>query len=215
MGRDVTKLHPFVRMLSEALVKECHRQGMNVKVTECVRTKAEQDDCIRRGTSKVQYPYSYHVWGLAFDVCNNVVGNAFPNDTKWWKRVGTIGKRLGLEWGGDWKDIDQPHFQLNCYSENKNNASRLVRTYGNPQNFFNHSDFKIITPKQSITPLSSKKKILWLQVTLNCQGYDLEIDGIYGPKTIAAVKNFWKKQTGRSCTGKLVKKPCIDLLSNF
>lgn len=216
MGRDVSKLHPYVRMLGEALVKECHRQGMNVKLTECVRTKAEQDDCIRRGTSTVQYPYTYHAWGLAVDVCNNEVGNAFPNDNNWWKRVGKIGKKLGFMWGGDWKSpYDPPHFQLNVYSNDMNLASRLVRNYGNPSNFFNHSDFKIITPKTSITPLSSKKKILWLQVKLNCQpggGYGLTLDGVYGPKTIEAVKDFWKKKTGKTCTGKMVKKVCIDLL---
>lgn len=214
MGRDITKLHPFVRMLSEALVKECHRQGMNVKITECVRTKQEQDACIKAGTSRVQYPYTYHAWGLAFDVCQNEVGNAFPSDNNWWKRVGAIGKKLGLEWGGDWlgKDIDQPHFQLNSYSGNINHSSKLVRVYGNPSTFFGHSDFKIVTPKHTITPFSSRKKILWLQVRLNIQGYGLTLDGVYGPKTVAAVKNFWKKQTGKTCTGKIVKKACIDRL---
>lgn len=215
MGRDASKLHPLVKMLADTLVKECHQKGLNIKITDCVRSKAEQEDCIRRGTSTVQYPYTYHAWGLAFDVCNNDPNNAFPNDMKWWNRIGEIGKKLGLEWGGDWtgKYIDPPHFQLNAYSNNINLASRLVRNYGSPTAFFLHSDFKIITPKKTITPLSSRKKILWLQVKLNCQGkYGLELDGVYGSKTTSAVKDFWKKKTGKTCTGKLVKKTCIDLL---
>lgn len=217
MGRDTKKLHPFVQMLGDALIKECHRQGMNVKITDCVRNKQEQDACIKAGTSRVRFPYSYHAWALAFDICQNDSKCPYPSDNEWWKRVGKIGKKLGLEWGGYWlgRDIDRPHFQLNSYTGGKNNVVSLIRIYGNPSTFFRHNDFQIITPTKPITPLSSKKKILWLQVKLNCQeggGYGLELDGVYGAKTTRAVKDFWKKKTGKKCTGKLVKKSCIDLL---
>ena len=28
------------------------------------------------------------------------------------KIVGKLGKSIGLEWGGDWEFVDEPHFQL-------------------------------------------------------------------------------------------------------
>ena len=36
-------------------------------------------------------------------------------------------------------------------------------------------------------------EVRWLQWMLNRHGYNLQIDGIYGPKTLEAVKNFQKK----------------------
>lgn len=214
MARDITKLHPFVRMLAEQLVKECKKQGLNIKITDCVRTVDEQDACMRAGTTTVSYPYTYHAWGLAFDVCQNDVNCAYPSDDAWWQKVGKIGKGLGLEWGGDWvRGIDRPHFQLNSYSGGTNKCAKLITSYGSPQDFFRNSDFKITTPKLPITPKSSRKKILWLQVRLNCAiKSGLMLDGIYGAKTIEAVKIFWRRQTGKNCTGKIVNKSCIDML---
>ena len=209
MARDITKLHPFLQMLAAQLVKECHKQGLNVKVTDCVRSKAEQEDCNRRGTSSVRYPYTYHAWGLAFDVCQNDPNNAFPSDNKWWAKVGAIGKKLGLEWGGDWRSpVDRPHFQLDAYGV----CTDLLRKYSSPRAFFSHADYKISTPKLSITPTSSRKKVLWLQIKLNLQGAGLVLDGVYGQATAAAVKAFWRRRTGKSCTGKLVSVNCIKLL---
>lgn len=213
--RDITKLHPFVRMLAEQLVKECRKQGLQIKITDCVRSRAEQEDCIRRGTSTVQYPYTYHAWGLAFDVCQNNPANAFPSDNKWWAKVGEAGKKLGLEWGGDWKSpVDRPHFQLNSYTNGVNWCAKLIPAYSSPAAFFQHPDFKVTTPKFPITPKSNRKKILWLQVRLNCTiGAGLVLDGVYGQATISAVKKFWRQRTGKDCTGKKVSIKCIGLLA--
>lgn len=57
---------------------------------------------------------SYHNYGLAFDI----VPTAYVNLPNWnpggplWNRIGSIGKSLGLEWGGNWPKPDEPHFQL-------------------------------------------------------------------------------------------------------
>ena len=54
-----------------------------------------------------------HGFGLAFDVVPIVNGMAIWNNNSFWKIIGEEGKKLGLEWGGDWKSIiDKPHFQL-------------------------------------------------------------------------------------------------------
>lgn len=57
---------------------------------------------------------SFHNWGLAFDV----VPLAYISMPNWnpegplWGKLGAIGKRLGLTWGGDWRTPDRPHFHL-------------------------------------------------------------------------------------------------------
>lgn len=46
-------------------------------------------------------------------------------------------------------------------------------------------------PKAPITPNSSAEDIAWLQHKLNCNSANLVPDGIYGPKTAQAVKDYY------------------------
>lgn len=208
MARDITKLHPFVRMIEEQLVNDCAAVGINIKITDCVRTKEEQNgiDASRTG---VKYPYSYHNWGLAFDICQNERENPYPSSSAWWNKVGTIGKRLGLSWGGDWTNpVDRPHFQFDVYGS----CEKLLKIYGSPEKFMEHSDFEVSTPTTPITTKSSRKKIIWLQVKLNCSGYSIPITGKYDYLTVLAVQKFWMMKTENTCTGKKVSVNCIKLL---
>lgn len=117
--RDLNKLHPKVKELAEQLLKECASAGLNIKITETYRSVARQDELYAQGrTTKgniVTYAKgsdmsSYHQWALAFDVCNNVKGKEY--DIGVLSKVGAIGQKLGLEWGGSWKDFkDYAHFQ--------------------------------------------------------------------------------------------------------
>ncbi len=209
MARDITKLHPFVQILARQLVENCSAAGYNIKITDCVRDRVEQEMCIKNKTSNVRYPFSMHAWGLAFDICQNDAKKPYPDDVKWWKAVGSLGKELGLTWGGDWRSpVDRPHFQLDSYG----NTQELLRTYQTPVFFFRHRDFRVSTPRFAITATSSKKKILWLQIQLNLHGAKLALDGVYGSRTTEAVKRFWKLETGLSCTGKRVSTACIRML---
>lgn len=206
--RDITALHPFLRMLAPSFVARCMKEGLYVKITDCVRTKAEQDDCIRRGTSTVDWWHTHHAYGLAFDFCFNDKDNPYPNDLKKWKKAGEIGKSLGLTWGGDWKKPDRPHFQLDAYGL----AADLIKTYHDPKGFMAHKDFKITTPKTPIVPTSSRKKILWLQVMLTIAGYLTPYTGVWDATTKKQLKAFWKATTGKECTGRLCSVRCIGLL---
>jgi len=213
MSRDITKLHPFARMLAEELVRRCAKKGLIIKVTDCVRTKEEQDDCIKRGTSSCSYLYTYHAWGLAFDFCRNDGKGAYNEADNFFYRVGEIGQELGLEWGGIWKKVDKPHFQFDGFTNNENEATIMVKKYGNPSKFFKNADFKWTQPIVDITPKSSFKKILWLQVRLNIYGFKTDMDGIWGKQTIKNVKAFWLAKTGKNCTGERVSPKCIKLLA--
>jgi hypothetical protein len=49
--------------------------------------------------------------GLAFDICKNVKGQEY-SDSSFFAKCAEIGKKIGFEWGGDWKSFpDKPHFQ--------------------------------------------------------------------------------------------------------
>jgi peptidoglycan L-alanyl-D-glutamate endopeptidase CwlK len=71
---------------------------------------------------------SYHNYGLAFDVLAKRNGKAvwgtkgdgidqdptddMTDDLELWQRIGAAGKKVGLEWAGDWVSFKEfPHFQ--------------------------------------------------------------------------------------------------------
>lgn len=56
---------------------------------------------------------SWHNWGRAFDVVPMQLGLKLVPAwaSPWWKKLGEIGKAVGLEWGGAWTKPDTPHFQ--------------------------------------------------------------------------------------------------------
>lgn len=56
---------------------------------------------------------SNHLSGNAYDCVPEVDGEAIWDNDELWNKIGNIGKKLGLTWGGDWKDFpDKPHFEL-------------------------------------------------------------------------------------------------------
>lgn len=119
MTRDLNELHPKVKELAIKLLEECKKQGMNIGISETYRSVERQDYLYAQGRTRpgaiVTYTrgsqrQSYHQWRLAFDVYNNVRGAEY--DSNILKRVGAIGMKLGLEWGGSWSGFyDTPHFQ--------------------------------------------------------------------------------------------------------
>lgn len=119
-GQDKLKsLRPKVRRLAEALLAECRRQGIELAVTAALRTVAEQDRLYACGRSlpgkivtRARGGQSFHNYGLAFDVCPLKSGRADWTDLTAFDRVGRLGMKLGLEWGGSWPRFrDRPHFQ--------------------------------------------------------------------------------------------------------
>jgi peptidoglycan L-alanyl-D-glutamate endopeptidase CwlK len=92
------------------LVKRAREAGLNVGIFEAWRSPSRQDELFRKGTTKAQAWHSWHNYGLAADI-------VFIDNDNWswkkehdWKKLGEIGKALGLKWGGDW-GWDHPHFE--------------------------------------------------------------------------------------------------------
>lgn len=133
MSRDITMCYPRLQRLAAQLVNECAEIGLKVKITDCYRDAAEQADCVRRGTSGCYYPNSHHNWGTAFDFCRNDGTGAYNDSDGFFSKVGAVGKRLGLEWGGDWTSpVDKPHFQLPDWGST---TAKLKAMYGTPERF--------------------------------------------------------------------------------
>lgn len=146
---NVASLHPELENKKEEFLKKCEEMGIKVKVTATVRTVEEQNKLFAQGrtaggrvvTNAEGSNYgSNHQWGIAFDVC---VKEYKDKSGKWvvcesdeekyddnkLKKVGEIGKSVGLEWGGDWIEFtDTPHFQLRGYDN-------LREKYGEPAKF--------------------------------------------------------------------------------
>ena len=163
--RDITQLHPRLQPLAIELQKQCKKEGILIGISECLRTVAEQDALYAKGRTApgnkvtncrgVSFS-SMHQWGVAFDVYlkmdvdkdGQTSDDAYNNTTKLFNRVGAIGKKLGLEWGGDWKSpVDLPHFQLPDWGST---AKKLKEQYGTPDKFMDtwKTDNKPTTPKK-------------------------------------------------------------------
>ena len=114
--RDLSKLDPKVRQLCEQLIAEAAKQGLKVLITETYRSQERQTYLYEQGRKRPGQivtnvkEVGYHGYGLAFDFCQNIKGKEY--DDAFMKKVGKIGEKLGLEWGGSWTGFkDMPHFQ--------------------------------------------------------------------------------------------------------
>ncbi|MEK4922404.1 M15 family metallopeptidase [Cytobacillus sp. FSL R5-0569] len=91
------------------------KDNINILIYETIRSEAKQRENVNKGTSQTMR--SYHLVGQALDfVPVNAKGETLWNgygaaDVK---KALKEAKRLGFEWGGDWKSfIDKPHLQYN------------------------------------------------------------------------------------------------------
>lgn len=123
---NIATLHPRVRPFARALIEKAGGQGIIIKVISAMRTYAEQDKLFAQGRTEpgdivtnARGGFSNHNFGIAFDI-GIFTGSSDPEKAKTYvpespvyKAIGALGTELGLEWGGNWKKInDQPHFQL-------------------------------------------------------------------------------------------------------
>jgi len=130
--RGLEHLHPVVRAKAELLASRCLEAGLKVKITDTLRTKAEQD-AIPAANTKAKYPLSMHNWGLAFDVCRDDGTGIYNEAGGWFEKVGEIGESLGLTWGGRWTTFkDKPHFEDRSVG---GDVRTLTAKYGTPDKF--------------------------------------------------------------------------------
>ncbi len=129
-GERWNNLLPSAKSKAIALLRMANDEGLNVMFWDGWRSPSETIKNMKAGTTKVKDPYgSLHTWGSAFDIVFSRNGQPYwpPATDPRWQRLGAIGKRLGLVWGGNFRSFfDGPHFQLPGVS-----VSRLKQRYGN------------------------------------------------------------------------------------
>jgi len=115
----IATLQPQVRPYARALVQKAASIGITVKVISGLRTYAEQNKLYAQGRTQpgrivtnARGGFSNHNFGIAFDI-GVFDGARYVPESSRYKAVGALGVELGLEWGGNWRTLqDEPHFQL-------------------------------------------------------------------------------------------------------
>ena len=103
-------LHPIVREATEKLIAVCKEKGIDIIIAQAYRSIAEQNALYAKGrttagpkVTNARGGTSYHNYGLAIDYCLKVDGKAIWSVNKDWRTVAEEAKKLGFEWGGEWK----------------------------------------------------------------------------------------------------------------
>jgi len=120
--RNILTLLPAAREAARGFMSEAvplmASKGFKVIITGGSRTYAEQDALYAQGRTKpgaivtnAKAGESWHNFAIAFDVTvfqnGKMVSTASP-----YHDLGALAQKHGLEWGGNWKTPDMPHFQL-------------------------------------------------------------------------------------------------------
>lgn len=87
---------------------EMQQKFGNIVITEGYRSYEEQNAVYNRGSSLVPAGFSYHQYGLAFDIVKlDDEGQPIWDDSNdpYWAACGEIGKKYGFQWGYECKDL--------------------------------------------------------------------------------------------------------------
>lgn len=116
--KGIDALYPDVKEKCLALVKRMANIGKPIVVYETFRSVKRQDQLAENPQiTKAHALEGYHCYGMAFDVYF-LNWEWKPPSEKWWEELGKEGKKLGLDWGGDWKSIvDKDHFEWTAYGK--------------------------------------------------------------------------------------------------
>lgn len=109
---DTSLLVPEFKSQVAAFLSDCQRRGIKLVVLETWRTPERQEVLKNKGRSTLSGGHSKHQHCLAIDVVP-VDGNRFRwKDKKLWAKIGKIGEKHGMLWGGKWRKLYDPgHFE--------------------------------------------------------------------------------------------------------
>lgn len=111
---DLSALHPYFRDKVMELISICKSKGIELAVVETYRTVAKQNEYKHLGKiyTRSSGGRSRHQYGLAVDVVPIIDSVASWHNESVWRKVGAVGEKLGLRWGGRWRHpYDPGHFE--------------------------------------------------------------------------------------------------------
>lgn len=123
------RLNPVVEERSNQLIEKAAAKGITILITDGFRSVSEQNLLYEKGrttegniVTNAKGGESYHNFGLAVDFAIKLPSGEVIWDRQYdgngnsvsdWTEVVTIAKKLGFDWGGDWKNFkDYPHLQM-------------------------------------------------------------------------------------------------------
>lgn len=137
----IAKLHPKLRGEVADIIVQLHSKGLDIRITQGLRTFKEQDDLYAQGRSKpgnivtnAKGGESFHNYGLAVDFCllhkdgsiSYSVAEDMNNDKKRdWDQVVDAFVKFGWE-HGDRGYFDNPHVQK-VYNTTPKQLAKLVK----------------------------------------------------------------------------------------
>ena len=118
-SRSLLDLRPRTRAKAQAMEAACKAAGKPILIYSTLRDVESQNEIYAQGrtkpgliVTKVKGGDSYHQYGVAFDFVPTIKGIPQWRDLVLYDECAAIGKRCGLEWGGDFKGFpDRPHMQ--------------------------------------------------------------------------------------------------------
>ncbi|PYQ25562.1 MAG: hypothetical protein DMF56_27160 [Acidobacteria bacterium] len=117
MSRAINDLAPRFRPIACELLARIVEAGIPVLIVETLRTPEQHAINLANGTSWTEH--SKHLDGLAIDLCPYKLYDLHgPDKLEWrtddpvWAVMATIGRKLGLRCGFDWKQKDCGHFEF-------------------------------------------------------------------------------------------------------
>lgn len=108
---DLDVLYPPFALCIFKIFAIARKEGLSICIYETYRSQERQTELFEKGVTKLKTNGMHH-----FGVAADIIFLDDKNNPSWseecnWKRLGEIGKGMGLIWGGDWP-WDKPHFQL-------------------------------------------------------------------------------------------------------
>lgn len=212
MRIDTSMIHPRLVEKLNQLVNVCKNNRISIEFSSGYRSFAEQDKLYAQGRTEpgmkvtnARGGYSQHNWGIAADfyLDMDVDGDgtksddAFNNNSGLFDKVGKLAGTVGLGWGGNWTSPkDRPHLYLPDWGDT---PTALRNAYGTYEKFkatwgtSSGSSSGSTGSTDSGFPLEkgdTGSNVTWAQQRLNVHGASLDVDGIFGSATDAAVRSF-------------------------
>jgi D-alanyl-D-alanine dipeptidase len=117
---DNVNINREMARLATDVISRARMEGMDMRVVSDFRSVEEQNALFAQGrtapgrvVTNATGGSSWHNYGLAVDVAfNNANGQPSWPENANWDRYGEIAVQRGLEWGGNWRGInDRPHIE--------------------------------------------------------------------------------------------------------
>lgn len=121
VDKDLTHLHPLLEPLCRQFLVQCTSNNLVVRITETWRDPTREDALHAQGitaatglTCKHCFMLNHKPASKAFDFIILSKDGGVINDgtDEHYSLAGSIGKKLGLFWGGDFHHPDYDHFEI-------------------------------------------------------------------------------------------------------